>query len=76
MSMGLIVLKTGLLRFGIVVQSVRFDMDSASIIVEYHQHCVKHTKSVPFSEIEDLFSESPGSPPGAPSVDERAPPGP
>ena len=56
------VLKTALLRFGVVVQDVSFDIDNECINVNYLLHGEKQIKSVPFSQIEDLFKSKPEAP--------------
>jgi hypothetical protein len=56
------VLKTALLRFGVVVQDVSFDVDNECINVNYLLGGKKQTKSVPFSQIEALFTSKPEAP--------------
>ena len=79
MSMAIFVLKTALLRYAIVIDQVRFDVDGECIVVEYSIHGRPETKTVPFADIESMFSESSGRPPASPPVDDRpdqaAPPG-
>jgi len=55
-------IKTALLRFGIVVQAIEFDVDNECVIVKYTLNCNPTTKSVPFSEIEQLFTSKPAVP--------------
>ena len=52
-------IKTALLRFGVVVQDVKFDVDGECVIVNYMMHGSKHRKAVPFSEVEQLFTSAP-----------------
>ena len=70
MSMAVFVLKTALLRYGITIDQVRFDVGGECIVVEYQLHGQAQTKSVPFAEIESLFSESTGRQSERPPVDE------
>ncbi len=73
MTLSIFVLKTALLRFGVIIDQVRFDVNGETIVVEYQLHGVASTKSVPFAEIEDLFSESTARPPAAlPGADRPA----
>jgi len=65
MSIGIFVLKTALLRYGIIIQNVKFDVDQECIVIEYTLSGQAQSKQAPFAEIEALFSESPARPPGA-----------
>ena len=56
------VLKTSLLRFGVVIQNVKFDIDNECIIVDYSMHGAQQRKIVPFSQIEQLFTYTPAAP--------------
>ena len=67
-------IKTALLRFGIVVQGISFDVDNEKIDVKYTLQGMEQTKSVSFSQIEDLFKSDPGAP-AAPGPSYYAPPG-
>ncbi len=72
--MSIFIIKTALLRFGVVVQEIKFDIDNECINVNYTLHGKDQTKSVPFSQIEALFtSDSEGQAgPGRPFI---GPPG-
>ena len=50
------IIKTALLRFGVVIQDVKFDIDGECIIVNYISKGEQKSKSVPFQEIEELFT--------------------
>ena len=49
-------LKTALLRFGIIVKDISFDVDNECIKVNYSKAGEEKTKSIPFSQIEELFN--------------------
>ena len=55
-------IKMALLRFGVVVQAVSFDVDKKLIDVNYLFHGKKITKSIPFSQIEELFTSTTDGP--------------
>jgi len=55
-------IKTALLRFGVVVQGISFDVDNEKIDVKYTLQGMEQTKSVTFSQIEDLFKSDSGCP--------------
>lgn len=67
-------IKTALLRFGVVVQGVSFDVDNEKIDVKYTLQGMEQTKSVTFSQIEELFTSDSGGP-AAPGPPYYAPPG-
>jgi len=69
------VIKTALLRIGIVVQRVSFDSDNKCLNVAYQENGKKKIKSVPFSEIEQLITSDPGGP-AAPGLADPPPAGP
>jgi hypothetical protein len=56
--MTIFLIKTALLRFGVVISEVKFDVDGENIVVNYSLHGVQQTKIVAFSEIERLFNAS------------------
>lgn len=58
-------IKTALLRFGVVISDVKFDVDGECVIVNYMMHGAPHRKAVPFSEIEQLFTSAPEAPAGS-----------
>ena len=49
---------------GIVVQAVHFDCATRAILVDFTLAGQAQTKIIPFSEIEDLFTEATIRPPG------------
>lgn len=49
-------IKTALLRFGIVVKDISFDVDNECIKVNYSKSGKQETKLIPFSQIEELFT--------------------
>ena len=55
MMMGFLI-KRALLRFGVVVQDVKFDVDNECVLVNYLIHRKSQSKSFRFSEIEALFT--------------------
>jgi hypothetical protein len=55
-------IKTALLRFGVVVQSVSFDVDNKRINVDYLHGDKQQTKSIQFSHIEGLFKSDSEAP--------------
>lgn len=65
--------KTALLRFGIVIEDVSFDVNNEKIDVNYTQNGRQQIKSVPFSQIEALFTST-ASPPADPERPYYAPP--
>lgn len=67
-------IKTALLRFGIVVQDVSFDVDNERINVNYLQGGKPQTKSIRFSQIEELFTSDSEAPADS-KVPYYAPPG-
>lgn len=71
-------IKAALLRFGVVVQGISFDVDNEKIDVKYTLQGMEQTKSVTFSQIEELFKSDSGGPPGRPTSDPGYPaqPGP
>lgn len=60
--MSIFLIKTALLRFGIVVQSVSFDVDNEKINVKYMLKGVEQNKSIQFSQIEELFTSDSDGP--------------
>lgn len=56
--------KTALLRFGVVIQGVSFDVDHELIEVKYTLKGKEQTKSIPFSQIEELFTSKATDPAG------------
>ena len=56
--MTIFLIKTALLRFGVVIQDVKFDVDNESVIVNFTLHGAKQSKSVPFAQIEQLFTSA------------------
>lgn len=56
--MTIFLIKTALLRFGVVISEVKFDVDGKNIVVNYSLHGAQQTKIVAFSEIERLFNAS------------------
>jgi hypothetical protein len=60
--MTIFLIKTALLRFGVVISEVKFDVDGENIVVNYSLHGVRQTKIVAFSEIERLFNASQNAP--------------
>jgi len=73
--MTIFLIKTALLRFGIVVKDVKFDVDNEAVVVNYSLQGARQSKSVPFSEIEQLFTADSSGPAG-PGACDPAPPGP
>ena len=67
-------LKTALLRFGIIVQDISFDVDHECIQVNYTLNGGRQRKSISFSDIEDLFKSDSEAPAG-PEADDNPPPG-
>jgi len=65
-------IKTALLRWGIIIQDVKFDIDGECVIVNYRQGGEPHKKMVSFREIEELFVLDPEVP-AAPVAGDRAP---
>ena len=55
-------IKTALLRFGVVISNVKFDVDGECVIVNYTMHGAQQVKSVSFSQIEQLFTSNPEAP--------------
>ena len=55
-------IKTVLLRFGVVIEGVKFDIDNEKVDVNYTQHGNQQIKSVPFSQIEALFTSAATTP--------------
>ena len=49
-------IKTALLRFGIIVKDISFDVDNECVKVNYSKGGEEKTKSIPFSQIEELFN--------------------
>lgn len=60
--MTIFLIKTALLRFGVVISEVKFDVDGENIVVNYSLHGARQTKIVAFSEIERLFNASQDAP--------------
>jgi len=48
-------LKTALLRFGIIVNDISFDVGNECIKVNYLMAGIEKIRSIPFSQIEELF---------------------
>ena len=67
-------IKTALLRFGIIVKDISFDVDNECIKVNYFKGGETKTKSIPFSQIEELFKAD-SEAPTEPTVPYYAPPG-
>lgn len=55
-------IKTALMRFGIIIESVTFNADREQIIIIYTRQERSIVKIVPFSEIEELFTSAPEAP--------------
>lgn len=55
-------IKTTLMRFGVVISEVKFDVDNECIAVNYTLHGSQQSKSVPFSQIEQLFTQATDGP--------------
>lgn len=70
MMLAIQALRTILAAAGIIVRAVRFDSNSRVIVVDFTLAGQARTKIIPFSEIEDLFSQAPARPPGPPLMDE------
>ncbi len=68
MTATIFLVKTALLRFGIVIEGISFDVNNEKIDVNYLQNGKQQLKSVPFSQIEDLFTSAASRPadPGRP----------
>jgi len=62
MTSAIFFIKTALLCFGVVIEGVSFDIDNEKIDVNYTQHGTQHLKSVPFSQIEALFTSTASTP--------------
>lgn len=62
MTTTIFLIKTALLRFGVVIEGVKFDVDNEKIDVNYLQHGSQQIKTVSFSQIEALFTSA-ASPP-------------
>jgi len=60
--MTIFLIKTALLRFGVVIQDVKFDVDNESVIVNFTLHGSQQSKSVPFAQIEQLFTSAQDAP--------------
>lgn len=60
--MTIFLIKTTLLRFGVVISEVKFDVGGENIVVNYSLHGARQSKIVPFSEIERLFNASQDAP--------------
>ena len=56
------IIKTALLRFGVVIQDVKFDVDNGCVIVNYTLQGAQQSKSVPFEQIEQLFTSAQDAP--------------
>lgn len=63
MTSSIFLIKVALLRFGIVIKGVKFDIDNEKIDVNYTQQGQQQIKSVPFSQIEALFTSTSSTPP-------------
>lgn len=74
MTGSIFIIKTALLRFGVVIEEVKFDIDNEAIVVNYLKKGKKQSKSVPFSDIEDLFTFDSNGPAG-PEAGDPTPPG-
>ena len=55
-------IKTALLRFGVEIEGVKFDIDNEKVDINYTQHGQQQIKSVPFSQIEALFTSAASTP--------------
>ena len=75
MIASIFLIKTALLRFGVVVTDVSFDIDQECINVNYLRNGAAQTKSVSFQEIEQLFT-SKATDPAGPRARYYPPPGP
>lgn len=62
MTATIFLVKTALLRFGVVIEGVKFDVENAKIDVNYLQHGQQQIKTVSFRQIEELFTST-ASPP-------------
>lgn len=62
MTTTIFLVKTALLRFGIVIEGVSFDIDNEKIDVNYLHHGQQQIKSIPFSQIEELFTSAASTP--------------
>lgn len=62
MTATIFLVKTALLRFGVVIEGVSFDIDNEKIDVNYTQNGTQHLKSIPFSQIEALFTSAASTP--------------
>ena len=60
--MSIFLIKTALLRFGVVISDVKFDVDNGCIAVNYTLHGTQHNKKVPFEQIEQLFTSAQDAP--------------
>jgi len=55
-------IKTALLRFGVVIQDVKFDVDNEVVVVNYTHSGEQQSKKVPFEDVEKLFTSEPEAP--------------
>jgi len=55
-------IKTALKQFGIIVQDISFDVDKKEILVRYQHGGSFQAKSIPFSQIEELFTSTTDGP--------------
>ena len=60
--MTIFLIKTALLRFGVVISDVKFDVDQECVVVNYTLQGSQQSKSVPFDEIERLFTSTQDGP--------------
>ena len=72
MTIGIRQLQTIFALAGIVVETVRFDIEARAIVVDFTLAGQPHTKNIPFAEIEELFTETPITAPGASPVAQSA----
>ena len=56
------IIETALLRFGVIIEGVKFDVDNKKIDVNYLQHGQQQIKTVSFSQIEALFTSTASTP--------------
>jgi len=68
-------IKTALMQHGITIQAVKFDLANECICIDYTQELKPGKKSIPFREIEELFTngaQKPSAgPPGPARLDDR-----
>jgi len=50
-------IKAALSRFGVAVQSIKFDVDNERIVVNFSMRGASQEKIIPFADIEELFAD-------------------